>query len=120
MKIRVLYGIDYLKPELWEEYPNMIDSIIEWNYPVLPRQGETVDSFECFITGEVKEDLSQRTIDTFFVQEFLYTWNLSKEDQKKVSVFDFLSEVTSKIDLISWQFGEDGIIPCIHISPKND
>lgn len=120
MKIRVLYGIDHLKPELWEEYPNMIDCEFEWRYPVLPREQETVDNFECFISYAVKKDLSKRTIDEFFVEEFLHTRNFSKEDMKKISVFDFLSEVVYKIDLISWQFGEDGIIPCIHISPKNE
>jgi hypothetical protein len=119
MKIRVLYGIDYLNPELWEEYPNMIDSIIEWNYPVLPREGETVDNFECFISYAVKKDLSKRTVDEFFIEGYFNPQYYSKEDQKKISVFDSLSEITCKIDSISWQFGEDGVMPCIHISPKN-
>lgn len=121
MKIRVLYGIDYLNPELWEEYPNMIDSIIEWNYSVLPREGETVDSFECFITGEAKEDLSKRTLDEFFTEEYLISIQYSKEDQKKVSAFDFLSDITCKIQEIMWTMGKDNKpLPCIYISPKNE
>lgn len=119
MKIRVLYGIDYLKPELWEEYPNMIDCIVEWHYPVLPREQETVDNFECFITDEVKEDLSRRTIDEFFIEEYLNSQEYSKLDQKKVSVFDFLSDITCKIVEISWQIGEGNKpMPCIYINTK--
>jgi hypothetical protein len=120
MRIRVLYGIDYLKPELWEEYPNMTDCIIEWDYSVLPREQETVDNFECFITSEIKKDLSQRTVGEFFTEEYLTSIQYSKEDQKKVSVFDFLSEITCKIKEISWTIGKDNKpLPCIYISPKN-
>ncbi|MDR1502689.1 MAG: hypothetical protein LBT43_09570 [Prevotella sp.] len=116
MKIEILIRIDCLKSEVFNKYPDMINCIINWDYPVLPRVNENVNHIECFITDEVKEDLSQRTVDTFFIEKYIN--NLySKEDQRKISVFDFLSDRLHIVKAIYWNRGEDNKpIPCIFIS----
>lgn len=118
MKIRVLCVISYIKDELWDEYPNMIECILTWNYPALPREQETIDDIGCLFSDEVRKILLTKYIGEFFVDEYLDSLKFAKEDRIKVSVLELLSDLTYKIDLISWQLGEDGIIPCIQISPK--
>lgn len=120
MEISVLLYLpsNSVSPELWEKYPDLITCIIEWNYPVLPREQETVDNLESFISNEIKIDLSERKIDEFFSEGY-FDSEYSKQDIKKISVFEHLSSIKYKIDAIAWEMGEDNKpIPCIYISPK--
>jgi len=115
MKINVLFPLDDLR--IPTEYPhNLLESITEWEYPVLPKIGDVIASFDIIISTEVKTKLQSIKIEDFFNDNFLLA--LSASDIKNESVYTYYkiqTEIeTVRVDQLEWIQDENDLpLPCI-------